>query len=174
MPPEDLIFELIEAAAGGTAVIFANENGKRPAGPYIAMALRWSKISNAEAGRLNDDAAQPVHQHEDATVELQSFGRAAYDALDEIALKLRHPLYEERAEALGLALYEVGRVQDIPVVRDAARYERRGVLELGIRYARSHSELVGFIETVTGTVTTTGGLKPAIATPFTATAETAP
>ncbi|MCP1404578.1 phage neck terminator protein [Achromobacter insolitus] len=174
MAPEDRIFELIEAAAGGVPVIFADENGKRPSGSYIAMAVRWEKISSAEVGRVDDDGAQAVHQHDDATVELQGFGPAAYDGLDELALKLRHPLYEERAEALGLALYEVGRLQSIPVLRDAARFERRGVLELGIRYSRTHAEDVGFIETVTGTVTTTGGLTPAIETPFSATVVTAP
>ncbi|WP_258129238.1 phage neck terminator protein [Achromobacter anxifer] len=174
MAPEDRIFELIEAAAGATPVIFANENGKRPTTPYIAMAVRWAKISGAEVGRVDDDGAQSVHQHDDATVELQSFGAGAYDELDDLALKLRHPLYEERAEALGLALFEIGRLQNIPVMRDAARFERRGVLELGIRYMRIHSEQVGFIETVTGTATTTGGLTPAIETPFTATVATAP
>ncbi|MCY1506748.1 hypothetical protein D9M68_410020 [compost metagenome] len=174
MTPEDTIFELIEAAAGGTVVIFANENGKRPAGPYIAMAVRWDKVSSAEAGRVEDDGAQPVHQHDDATVELQSFGPAAYDALDELALKLRHPLYEERAEALGLALFEVGRLQNIPVLRDAVRFERRGVLELGIRYTRTHAEDVGIIETVTGTSTITGGLTPAYESPFTAPVAPAP
>ncbi|QDJ57255.1 phage neck terminator protein [Bordetella hinzii] len=174
MAPEDRIFELIEAAAGGAVVIFANENGKRPSSPYIAMALRWTKVSAAEAGRVDDAGAQTVHQHDEATVELQSFGPAAYDALDEVALRLRHPLYEERAEALGLAVYEIGRLQNIPVMRDAARFERRGVLELGIRYIRTHSDVVGFIETVTGTVTTTGGLTPTIETPFSATVVTAP
>lgn len=158
MAPEDRIFELIEAAAGATPVIFANENGKRPMTPYIAMAVRWAKISGAEVGRVDDDGAQSVHQHDDATVELQSFGAAAYDELDDLALKLRHPLSEERAEALGLALFEIGRLQNIPVLRDAARYEKRGVMELGIRYARSFAAHVGLIEAVEGGFTTTGGV----------------
>lgn len=174
MTPEDSIFELIEAAAGGIPVIFADENGPLPLGPYIKLAVRWAKVSGAEAGRVDDDGEQPVRQHDDAVVELQSFRAAAYDALDELALKLRHPLYEDRAEALGLALYEIGRLQNIPALRDAVRFERRGMLELGIRYTRVHSEFVGIIETVTGTVTTSGGLKPGIETPFTATVVTAP
>jgi hypothetical protein len=174
MPPEDAIFELIEAAAGGMPVIFAGENGSLPTRPYISLAVRWANVSGAEAGRVDDEGAQPVHHHDDAIVELQSFRAAAYDALDELVLKLRHPVYEDRAEALGLALFEVGRLQNVPVMRDAVRFERRGVLELGIRYTRVHSEFVGIIETVTGTVTTSGGLKPGIETPFTATVVPAP
>ena len=174
MPPEDAIFELIEAAAGGMPVIFAGENGSLPTGPYISLAVRWANVSGAEAGPVDDEGAQPVHHHDDAIVELQSFRAAAYDALDELVLKLRHPVYEDRAEALGLALFEVGRLQNVPVMRDAVRFERRGVLELGIRYTRVHSEFVGIIETVTGTVTTSGGLKPGIEAPFTATVVPAP
>lgn len=174
MPPEDAIFELIEAAAGGIPVIFADENGSPPAGPYIALALRWAKVIGTEVGRVDEEGAQPVHQHDDAVVELQSYRAAAYDALDELALRLRHPVYEDRAEALGLALFEVGRLQNVPVLRDTVHFERRGVLELGIRYTRVHSEFVGIIETVTGTVTTSGGLTPGIETPFTATVVTAP
>ncbi|MCD0496935.1 hypothetical protein LP085_08765 [Achromobacter sp. MY14] len=157
MPPEDAIFELIEAAAGGMPVIFAGENGSLPTGPYISLAVRWANVSGAEAGRVDDEGAQPVHHHADAVVELQSFRAAAYDALDELVLKLRHPVYEDRAEALGLALFEIGRLQNVPILRDTVRFERRGLLELGIRYARVHSEFVGIIETVTGTVTTFGG-----------------
>jgi len=174
MNPEDAIFELIEAAAGGMPVIFADDNGPRPEGPYIMLAVRWSKVSGAEAGRVDGEGAQQVHHHDDAVVELQSFRATAYDALDELALRLRHPVYEDRAEALGLALFDIGRLQNIPVMRDTVRFERRGMLELGIRYTRVHSEFVGTIETVTGTVTTSGGLTPGIETPFTATVVTAP
>lgn len=174
MNPEDAIFELIEAAAGGIPVIFADDNGPRPEGPYIAMAVRWAKVSAVEAGRVDDDGDQPLHQHDDAVVELQSYRAAAYDALDELALLLRHPVYEDRAEALGLALFEIGRLQKVPVMRDAVRFEPRGVLELGIRYTRVHSEFVGVIETVTGSVTTSGGLTPGIETPFIATVVPAP
>lgn len=173
MTPEDAIFELIEAAAR-VPLIFADENGTRPEGPYIAMAVRWAKVSAAEAGRVDDDGDQPVHQHDDAVVELQSYRAAAYDVLDELALRLRHPVYGDRAEALGLALFEIGRLQKVPVMRDAVHFEPRGVLELGIRYTRVHSEFVGIIETVTGSVTTSGGLTPGIETPFIATVVAAP
>ncbi|WP_313378003.1 phage neck terminator protein [Achromobacter insolitus] len=158
MDPQDAIFELIEAAAGGVTVIFAEENGPRPHAPYVALSVRWTQASNAEAGRVGEDGMQSVRQHDDATVELQAFGPAAYDSLDELGLKLRHPVYRDRAEALGLALFEIGRLQNIPVLRDAARYEKRGVMELGIRYARSFAAHVGLIEAVEGGYTTTGGV----------------
>lgn len=166
MDPQDAIFELIEGAAGGVEVIFADENGPRPAAPYIAFAVRWAQASSAEIGRVGDDGLQAVRQHNDATVELQAFGAAAYDGLDELALKLRHPVYEERAEALDLAVFEIGRLQNIPVLRDSTRFEKRGVLELGVRYARSFTAPAGVIEAVEGSFRVTGGATDLPEEPF--------
>ncbi|SSW67311.1 hypothetical protein AVE30378_02557 [Achromobacter veterisilvae] len=174
MDPQDAIFELIEAAAGGVPVIFADEDGPRPGAPYVTLAVRWAQASNAEAVRMGNDGIQSVRQHDDATVELQAFGSAAYDRLDELGLRLRHALYQERAEALGLALFEVGRLQNIPVLRDATRFEKRGVLELGIRYARSFAAPVGMIEAVEGTFAVTGGTTEFPEAPFSIPDEASP
>lgn len=172
--PEDAIYELLQAAAGDIPIIFGEENGDRPQQPYIAMVLRWAQAGPSEIGAVDCEGMQPVHGHRDATVELQSFGRDAYDALDQLALILQHTAFEEHAEALALALYEVGRVQNIPIKRDDVRYERRGVLELGIRYTREHAEFVGVIEHVTGIGTTQGGLAPGLESPFSIRVVTSP
>lgn len=166
MAPEDAIFEWIEAAAAGVPVIFANENGGRSRPPYIAMAVRWSHASAPELGSVGDDGVMAVSQHTDAIVELQGYGAGAFDGLAGLQLRLRHPLFEDRAEALGLALFSQGRLENIPVLRDGARYEQRAVLELGIRYAASFSGAAGFIATVSGSGVTLGGLTPPAETTF--------
>ncbi|WP_441371308.1 phage neck terminator protein [Achromobacter sp. PAB15] len=166
MAPENAIYELLLAAAGDIPIIFAEENGDRPPRPFITMVLRWAQASPSEVGAVDCEGMQTVHGHRDATVELQSFGNAAYDALDQLVLTLQHTVHEERAEILGLALYDVGRLQNIPINRDGVRYERRGVLELGIRYTRQYAEFVGVIEHVTGTGNTQGELVPGIESPF--------
>lgn len=148
MTPEDAIFELIEAAAAGIPVIFANENGTRPAPPYIAMAVRWAQASRAEQGEVDEDGNALISQHNDATVELQGFGAGAYDGLDTLQLRLQHPELEERAEALGLAVFERGRLQNIPVLREGARYEQRALLELGVRYVVASLAAVPVIESI--------------------------
>ncbi|EHK65298.1 phage neck terminator protein [Achromobacter arsenitoxydans] len=174
MDPQDAIFELIEAAAGGVLVVFADENGPRPRPPYIALAVRWDQASSVEAGPVLDDGMQSVRQHDDASVELQAYGPSAFERLGELGLKLRHALYEERAEALGLAVFEIGRLQNIPVLRDAVRYERRGVLELGIRYARSFAAPVGRVDAVKVEFSASGGATDLPETSFTVTATPAP
>jgi len=174
MAPEDAMYELLQAAAGDIPIIFSEENGDRPRRPYITMALRWAQAGPGELGPVDCEGMQAVHGHRDATVELQSFGNAAYDALDQLALVLQHTAHEERAEALALALYDVGRLQNIPIKRDGVRYERRGVLELGIRYTRQHAEFVGVIEHVIGAGNSQGGLAPGIETPFSVKVVTTP
>jgi hypothetical protein len=172
--PEDAIYELLLAAAGDIPIIFAEENGDRPPRPFITMVLRWAQAGPSEDGAVDCEGMQTVHAHRDATVELQSFGNAAYDALDQLALALQHTAHEVRAENLGLALYDVGRLQNIPINRDGVRYERRGVLELGIRYTRERAEFVGVISHVAAAGTTSGGLLPGRDMPFSVTVVTPP
>nr|DAG78695.1 MAG TPA: glycosyltransferase [Caudoviricetes sp.] len=148
MTPEDAIFELIEAAAAGIPVIFANENGTQPTPPYIAMAVRWAQASRAEQGEVDEHGNALISQHNDATVELQGFGAGAYDGLDALQLHLQHPELEERAEVLGLAVFDRGRLQSIPVLREGARYEQRALLELGVRYVVASLAAVPVIESV--------------------------
>lgn len=174
MTPENAILTLVTAAAGGVPIILADATEPAPPPPYIAMVVRWVATGPAEAGRVDEDGNQPVHDHRDATVELRSVGVAAYAVLDRLGLTLRHPVYEEQAEALGLALFDAGRVERVPRDSAGAASERLGVLELGIRYAQTYTDFVGVIETVAGTITTTGGLVPAVDTSFSVEIATAP
>ncbi|WP_454674824.1 phage neck terminator protein [Achromobacter pestifer] len=174
MTPEDAIFSLVEAAAGGVPLLFSDTPDPRPPLPYITLALRWVDVGPAEEGRVDDQGNQAVHDHRDATVALQGFGEGAYRALGKLGLVLRHPAFEDRAEALGLALYHVGRLESVPAAVDGTGAPAHRALEVGIRYAQTYTDFVGVIETVTGTITTTGGLMPSLETSFTAKTVTAP
>ena len=171
--PDNAILTLLASAAGDVPVVLADQGQTLPAPPYIAMAISWVQPGPAEAGCVDDDGNQPVHDHRDASVELRSVGLAAYRALHNMGLALRHPAFEEQAEALGLAVFQSGRIERVPQEAAGAASERLGVLELGIRYAHSYTEFVGLIETVTGTITTTGGLQPSLQTSFSTQIETA-
>lgn len=172
MTPEDAILTLVTAAAGGVPVVLSDDTSAVPPPPYIALAVRWVQAGPAETGQVDADGNQPVHDHRDATVELRSVGAAAYRILDKMGLTLRHPVHEDHAEALGLALFQAGRVQRVPRETAGAESEPLGALDLGIRYAQTYTDVVGVIETVTGTITTTGGLLPALHTSFSAKTET--
>lgn len=174
MTPEDAIFELVRAAADGMPVLFAEEIEPAPPSPYVTLAVRWIDAGPAEEGQVDADGNLAMLEHRDATVELKSFGVEAFNALDKLGLTLQHPVFEERAEALGLALFETGRLQNVPPEEGAAFDVRRGALELGVRYSQTYTAFVGTIQTVTGVATTAGGTTAAISTPFTVKTPTAP
>ncbi|WP_454691131.1 phage neck terminator protein [Achromobacter aloeverae] len=161
MSPDDSIYSLVNAAAQGVLVIFSNENGPRPAPPYITLAVRWASAGSRHLAPPDDDGGQLVYSHRDATVELQAFGAAAYEALDELGERLGHPVFADMAVLLNIAVFDRGRVQSLPAERDGARFEARGVLELSIRYTVGVTENVGLIETVeVQQLPTDGGAQP--------------
>ena len=165
MDAQAAIFDLIEHVAGAVPVVFRDENGKRPAKPYIALKVTAARRARVHLGRLNEDGRQEVSAHREAGVELQYFGADAFAALDDLSLRLSFPGTVDFANSLDLAVFEVGDVQDIPVPRDNARFEPRAVLDIRVRYTGTLIDDVGIIETVeiSGTVTNSQTDLPAVA-----------
>lgn len=168
MTPENAMLTLVTAAVGDVPVVLSGLTESPASTPCIAMTVRWVDAGPAETGRVDNDGNQTVHDHRDATVLLRSVGLNAYHALHKVGLILMHPNYEERAEALDLALFHVGRVERLPDDTAGGPSEAQGQLELGIRYAQTYVDEVGVIETVAGAFTATGGLTPSLHTPFSA------
>lgn len=148
MTPEAAIHALVSRFAG-LPVVFANENGPRPPKPYIQLRVHTAQQFPLHRGAVDDAGEQPVTAHRDASVELQCFGPGAYDALDTLAQRLRMDDALAEAEALDLAVFDIGMVSQLPVLRDASTYEPRAILELGIRYAVTLVQSVGVIEHLT-------------------------
>lgn len=159
MTPEQAIFDLITTAAT-VPVIFADENGPRPPKPYTAMRVSPARRLAVHRGAVDDAGLQPVAAHRSAQVELQCFGAGCANALDELGQRLHMQAALNRAEQLNLAVTAVGRLRQVPVLRDAATYEPRAVLELTIDYTTTLADDVGVIETVNITGTTDGGALP--------------
>jgi hypothetical protein len=169
MTPEEAILGLITAVAGGVPVIFADENGPRPQKPYIQLRVQTAHRFPLHRGAVDDAGQQLVTGHRDAAVELQCFGRGSYDALDSLAQRLGMEAALADAERLDLAVFDVGKISQMPVLRDQASYEPRALLELGIRYAVTLTDAVGAVEQVVfhGTVIggATGPVPVEVATP---------
>ncbi|MEZ7780464.1 hypothetical protein O4A46_01495 [Cupriavidus gilardii] len=159
MTPEQAIYELITTAATAP-VIFANENGPRPAKPYIALRVNPASRLPVHRGPVDDAGVQPVSAHRSAQVELQCFGTGCMDALDVLGQRLHMQAALDRAEQLDLAVTAVGQLRQVPVLRDATTYEPRAVLELTIDYTTTLADDVGVIETVNITGTRDGGALP--------------
>lgn len=157
MTPEQAIFRLISTVSGGVAVIFADENGPRPPKPYIQLRLQTALRFPLHRGAVDDAGQQLVTGHRDAAVELQCFGSGSYDVLDNLGQRLTMEGSLAEAERLDLAVFDVGKISQVPVLRDQASYEPRAVLELGVRYAVTISDAVGAVEQVVLHGAVTGG-----------------
>ena len=159
MTPEQAIYDLITTAATAP-VIFADENGPRPAKPYIALRVNPASRLPVHRGTVDDAGVQPVSAHRSAQVELQCFGWGCMNALDALGQRLHMQAALDRAEELDLAVTAVGQLRQVPVLRDATMYEPRAVLELTIDYTTTLADDVGVIEKVNITGTTDGGALP--------------
>ncbi|MBB2918331.1 phage neck terminator protein [Cupriavidus alkaliphilus] len=157
MTPEQAIFQLITAVSGGVPVIFADENGRRPPKPYIQLRVQTARRFPLHRGAVDGAGQQLVIAHRDAAVELQCFGRGSYDALDRLGQRLGTDAALAEAERLDLAVFDVGKISQVPVLRDQATYEPRALLELGVRYAVTLSDAVGVVEQVVFHGAVTGG-----------------
>lgn len=160
MTPEQAIYQLISTAAGPVPVVFADENGPRPAKPYIALRVNPASRLPVHRGPVDGQGEQPVSAHRSAQVELQCFGAGCLNALDAVGQRLNMQTALDLAEQLDLAVTAVGQLQQVPVLRDATTYEPRAVLELTIGYTLTLADTVGVIEEVNITGTTSGSALP--------------
>ncbi|CAP41318.1 phage neck terminator protein [Bordetella petrii] len=167
MDAQNAIFELAEHVAADVPVIFRDGNGKRPGRPYITLKVTPAARLPVHLGAVDDSGGQQVSAHREAGVELQYFGDDAFQALDEISLRLGFPSIVDFANGLDLAVFDVGDVQDIPVPRDKARFEPRAVLDLRVRYTGTQIDTVGTLEGVEIGGSLSGGITevPAIEIP---------
>jgi hypothetical protein len=134
-------------------IVIANQNGPRPALPYITLRVDAAPRAPLLEADLSDNGVQTYAAHRDATVELQCFGEGSFDALDDLGQRLKGPAMVAEAFARNLAVYAVDAVQNVPVLRDGSTYEPRALLDIGIRYVKQHDEDVGLINTVQGEMT---------------------
>lgn len=157
MTPESAMRELLLAVVGGVPVVFADENGPRPATPYVQMRFGHARPFPPHRGHVDDGGNQAVVAHRDASVELQCFGTGSFELLDGVAQRLGMSTALARAESLDLAVFEIGQLKSVPVLRGQTTYEPRALLELRVRYVVALTDHVGLIESVVVTSDIAGG-----------------
>lgn len=167
-PFRTLLLPLIPA---GTELIWANQDGARPAGLYFTMRFDGVvRRTPAIIGQLNDAGVREVNAHRAGSLEVQAFGAGSYDALDVLGQQLAHDESLSRAESLNLAIGPMGAVTDEPALRDNHQWEPRAIAALPFAYTLTTQEELSWIETVEGTITVDGATAlPAFSEPYSAT-----
>lgn len=156
MQPEHrtLIHDLIAERTGlpGRRIVWSYEGRVRPQVPFILLREYGDqKAAGRSVSRTDKPGVLSVRAPYECTLTVQYFGSGAeepVDVLSDIVHWLECPSVVDRFFAAGMAVYDVGNVNDISTVLDSLAYEKRAAVDLSIRYDRTIEDDVGYIESV--------------------------
>lgn len=134
------------------SVIWAHEDGPRPARPLATLRVRTPDAVGHDEEGPPEDGAIVVTGDREFTTTLQAFGRLPdgthpIDVLGTVLERLSRPTDRESLAASGLAWVDVLQADDVPEVR-GTRWEARAVLDLRWRRRSVVVDEPGQIETV--------------------------
>jgi hypothetical protein len=132
----------------GCPIIWANENGTRPALPYVTLQVRTvRKPGMPYSSKASATGVQTVSYIEDIDVSIQSYG----DASDDFLLNLKNSLQKDTVlQALyanKVGLRNIGDITEIPIILDETA-ENRYLFEVSFTIGQEITDTVGFISTV--------------------------
>lgn len=142
------LLELAEAAAQPWQVVWANQNGPRPAKPYFRLQVRGRTGSMPAIGALNDQGHAPISEHVTLRVDLECFGLQAFEKVSAAASRLRYPSVTNLADALKIGVGTVGQVRDLTALMSGSQYEERAMLEFTAHIGSLAYDNLGLIEHV--------------------------
>ena len=144
----------------GTRVIFARQDGQRPARPFVTLLVTTRQRDEHEhIGPTNDQGETRIRANQSVTLQVQSFanadedlGLSAGEVAEGLLLDLRDslmkPSVREGLSADGLAyVRELLAPQDLSEV-SGNTWEGRGTMDLEFRTVAEVVDDTGFVETV--------------------------
>lgn len=145
----DLLSELL--GMDKKKVIWSYEGGIRPRLPFLLLREYGDgPAAGRVVSRTDTPGVLSVRAPYECRFSLQLFSARDGDpveALTALVHRLEAPSVADRLFAEGIAVYEAGDVSDISTVLDDLAYERRAACELSVRYDRSITDDVGYIDT---------------------------
>lgn len=144
------LYTLIKATVGAETVIWAHQNGPRPALPHWTIrALAQTDIGTDGYSQGVDALGnQTVTGMRETTVQIQRYGVNSEFKVAEFRDNLSKTTVREQWRLKDLTLYDFGPVQDVPFLMDDDHFEPRAVVDLFVRYGIKMLDNVGIIETV--------------------------
>ena len=124
---------------GDTPVaIFADQDGTRPAPPYLLVKAIVPSVTIGEDEVLVDDSTPPlqyVRGQRYATFSVNAFGEAAYVWLERATLKLHSPAVRAANQTAGIAVQPQGGLNNLSALRDS-HTESRWQQDFRVDYER--------------------------------------
>lgn len=125
---------------GQGAVIVADQNGLRPALPYLVIEVVTSGVQVGTDELMRDLGGtygamrEWVRGHRRATVQVSGYGTDAPELLEQVRLCLESPAVRDPVETLySISLARVVTVQDLTTLRQTA-YEVAAMMDLEVTY----------------------------------------
>jgi hypothetical protein len=134
-----------------TPMIMANQNGPRPALPYITLQVDLGNPLPVHIGKIADGGSRALNSHRNARIQLQCFGPDSWEIMEALSMAIHTEAANVLANEKNIAINEQPQLQDIPVLRNATTYEARAVLDIDASYTRAASEIVDYFDKVHGT-----------------------
>lgn len=161
------------ATGTGLTVIWADQNGPRPAAPFVALGrptirgqgIDWLDIEENPGGDPGEDQTFTARGPRTVEITAQCFAADATGAagaavyLETLRSKARLPSQRATLHAVKTALAMFGPVQSSAEVTNSADIEPRAIATLTFHTTASASELGTWIETadITGTANHSSG-----------------
>ena len=149
------------ATASGTTTIFWQQEGARPASPYITIRVTlrrtgqdWLDVEDAVAPVEGAEIVHYARGTRELAVTLQAYGGSAVGAsapaalLDLVQAKAILPTARDALNAAGIGLGTFGPIQVVDILRNGDVLEPRAVMEVRGFVASEVFETGTFIETV--------------------------
>lgn len=122
--------------AGAGTVIFADQDGDRPALPYLTVKVRLSDlVHGGDAVHYRDDLSVVGVGERRGAATVQAFGEAAIEALEEAVSLLPLPTAQATLVAAGVTVEPTGGLLDLTGVIDS-HSEARAARDFDLLYQR--------------------------------------
>lgn len=141
---ETACYNYVDSILPTSTVIFANENGPRPVGPYVTLNLitqsvRVGSDDYLESSPTVTELNLATRGQRTATLSINAYGQTAYDELWLLKQSLDLPNNKATAIAQGIAILRDQDVVDLSRLRDN-EIEKRAQMDIIIGYDVSISE----------------------------------
>lgn len=147
-----VLYALISAISP-IEVIYADDNGPRPNRPYMALKIRSAKVNQpSNKGPLisddGDKGGRVVSSSRDAPFEMQFFSEDPMRDASDLVARLQLEEAQDLASSLNVSLVSFSMAQNLPALRDNAKYEPRAIVEGLYRFTHEIEERVHIFEQV--------------------------
>lgn len=142
------LFALFDPLISET-LIWQDGNAPRPALPYVAMkVMGMRRVNEDHYSEKLTDGNQTVKGDREFTLNIQRFGTASVESLDDLANRLRLNTIRDKFFTAKLPLISADDVVDVAALLDKSQIEPRASLDVFIRLKSVLLDNVGYIDTV--------------------------